>query len=137
MADYLLDTNHASPLITIGHPLRTKVLERREAGDTFALCVPVIAETKFGIGILPRAKSNFQEWERLRLLFTIYAVDGRDAEFAVDLQLSLRKSGWQLASFDALIAAVALRHKLTLLTTDRDFQAVDGLLTENWLLGLR
>ncbi|MCB0189396.1 MAG: PIN domain-containing protein, partial [Caldilineaceae bacterium] len=57
--------------------------------------------------------------------------------FAVDLQLSLRKSGWQLASFDALIAAVALRHKLTLLTTDRDFQAVDGLLTENWLLGLR
>lgn len=136
MADYLLDTNHASPLVTIGHPLRAKVLEHRETGDTFALCVPVIVEAKFGVGILPRAISNLQEWERLCKLFTTYAVDGSDAEFAVDLQLSLRKSGWQLASFDALIAAIALRHKLTLLTTDRDFQAVEGLLTENWLLGL-
>ncbi|MEZ4616131.1 MAG: type II toxin-antitoxin system VapC family toxin [Caldilineaceae bacterium] len=86
-------------MVTIGHPLRTKILEHREAGDTFA-------------------------------------VDGRDADFAVDLQLSLRKIGLQLASFDALIAAVALRHKLTLLTTDKDFQAIEGLLTENWLVGL-
>jgi hypothetical protein len=26
MANYLLDTNHASPLVTIGHPLRNKIL---------------------------------------------------------------------------------------------------------------
>ena len=34
---------------------------------------------------------------------------------------------------DALIAAVALRRDLTLLTTDGDFAAVPGLLCENWL----
>ena len=136
MANYLLDTNHASPLVTIGHPLRDKILDSLESGDTFALCVPVISETLFGIGVLPRAKSNFEEWQRLKLLMTTYALDADDAERAVNLQLSLRKTGWQLASFDALIAVVALRYDLTLLTTDRDFQAVEGLQTENWLIDL-
>lgn len=136
MGSYLLDTNHASPLVTIGHPLRAKVLERRERGDIFALCVPVITETKFGIGILPRAKSNLEEWQRLQPLLATYALDVNDAELAVDLQLALRKTGWQLGSFDALIAAVALRYALILLTTDRDFQAVEGLQVENWLVNL-
>lgn len=137
MANYLLDTNHASPLVTVGHPLRTKILDHREDGDSFAICVPVILETKFGIGIIPRAKSNLEEWRRLNPLLTIYAVDATDADVAVDLQLSLRKTGWQLASFDALIAAIALRYELTLLTTDKDFQAVEGLKTENWLADLK
>jgi len=135
MAQYLLDTNHASPLVTVGHPLRTKIIERREAGDTFALCVPAMTETKFGIGIF-RAKANLEEWQRLRPRFTAYALDASDAELAVDLQLALRKTGWQLASFDALIAAMALRYDLILLTTDRDFQAVAGLQIENWLVDL-
>ena len=137
MADYLLDTNHTSPLVTIGHLLRDRILQRREQGDTFALCVPVIVETKFGIGILPRAQANLKEWQRLTPLLTLYAVDADDAEVAVELQLALRKSGWQLASLDALIATIALRYELILLTTDRDFQAVDGLQTENWLADLR
>ncbi|MEZ4870546.1 MAG: type II toxin-antitoxin system VapC family toxin [Caldilineaceae bacterium] len=136
MAQYLLDTNHTSPLVTIGHPLRTKILAQREQGDIFDLCVPVITETKFGIGILPRAKSNLAEWQRLRPLLTTYALDASDAELAVDLQFALRKTGWQLGSFDALIAAVALRYDLTLLTTDRDFQAVESLQVENWLVNL-
>lgn len=133
MVQYLLDTNHASPLVTIGHPLRSIVLASLDKGDTFGLCVPVIVETKFGIGVLPRARANLEEWQRLRTRLPVYASDAIDAELAVDLQLVLRKSGWQLASFDALIAAIALRHDLTLLTSDRDFQAVEGLRIENWL----
>ena len=58
MANYLLDTNHASPLVTLSHPLRERILEKLDAGDDFAICVPVITETLFGIGILPRAKQN-------------------------------------------------------------------------------
>lgn len=133
MADYLLDSNHTSPLVTIGHPLRNKILQSLANSDTFGLCVPVILETKFGIGILPRAKSNLEEWQRLLPFFKVYPVDEHDAEDAVNLQLSLRKSGWQLTSFDALIASIALRFDLILLTTDKDFSAVDGLQIENWL----
>ena len=95
-------------LVTFGHSLRSRILTHRENGDSFALCVPVIVETKFGIGLLPRAESNLEEWQRLRPLMTVYAVDANDAEVAVDLQLSLKDTGWELASFDALIATVAL-----------------------------
>ena len=49
MADYLLDTNHASPLVTLGHPLRDEILRRLDEGHTFAICVPVLTETLFGI----------------------------------------------------------------------------------------
>ena len=38
-----------------------------------------------------------------------------------------RRQGWQLATIDALIAAIALRYNLILLTTDQDFRAIPGL----------
>jgi hypothetical protein len=37
MANYLLDTNHAAALVTLGHPLRLKVLLLLQVGDTFAI----------------------------------------------------------------------------------------------------
>ena len=133
MADYLLDTNHASPLVTLGHPLRERVLRRLDEGHTFAICVPVLTETLFGIAILPRAALNRGEWQRLRLAVPCYLLDERDAESAAELQLAMRRRGRQLETVDSLIAAVTLRYGLILLTTDMDFQAVPGLPQENWL----
>jgi len=133
MPNYLLDTNHASPLVTLGHPLREYILHRLDAGDRFAICVPVLAETLFGIGILPRAAQNLVEWKRLQPCLPCYIPDELDAEFAAKLQVALRSNGWQLATVDALIAAVALRYDLILLTTDRDFRAIPALQREDWL----
>ena len=92
----------------------------------------VLAEMLFGIGILPRATQNLAEWERLQPNFTCYFPDETDAKHAAELQISLRRGGWQLETVDAFIAVTALRYKLTLLTTDKDFMAVPGLLRENW-----
>lgn len=47
--------------------------------------------------------------------------------------MTLRRSGRQLATVDALIGAVALRYNLTLLSTDGDFTAIADLRLENWL----
>ena len=70
MAGYLLDTNHISPLVTLPHPLRRRVLGSLQAGDTFSIAVPALTEMLFGISILPRAKQNLEEWERLRPSFS-------------------------------------------------------------------
>jgi tRNA(fMet)-specific endonuclease VapC len=133
MSDYLLDTNHASPLVTAGHPLRQRVLPHLDAGDSFALCVPVVTETLFGIGILPRAAQNLAEWARLRPSLPCYIPDETDAESAAELQIALRRQGRQLETVDALVAVITLRYGLILLTTDGDFRAVPGLQHENWL----
>src|SRR2546422_11722438 len=66
MENYLLDTNHAAAWLRLGHPLRQRVLLRLQAGDTFAITVPVITETLYGIGLLPRGTQNLAEWARLR-----------------------------------------------------------------------
>lgn len=133
MSNYLLDTNPMSPLVTLEHPLRARVLQQLTQGDTFAVSVPSITELLFGIGTLPRAAQNRSEWDRLRPNFDVYAPDEMDAQEAADLQIALRRRGRQLETVDALIAALALRYDLILLTTDRDFEALPDLPQENWL----
>lgn len=133
MSAYLLDTD-LSPLITSGHPLRQRVIGALQEGHTFAICVPVLTEMLFGIGILPRAIANLAEWERLKPNFRFYAPDVLDGEKAAALQIALRRQGWQLETVDALVAITAERYQLILLTKDKDFTQVPGLQIENWIL---
>lgn len=133
MTNYLLDTNHLSPLVTPGHSLRQRVMIQLEQSDTFAFTIPSLAELIYGIGIIRRAKQNLTEWQRLRPYFVCYIPDEEDAEKAAQLQINLRRRGWQLDTVDAFIAIMALRYHLTLLTTDKDFAAIPNLPQENWL----
>ena len=89
MANFLFDTNHTAALVTLGHPLRARVLLRLQASDTFAVTVPVVAETLYGIGLLPRATQNLAEWARLRPNFTCYIPDEDDAENTATLQRAM------------------------------------------------
>jgi tRNA(fMet)-specific endonuclease VapC len=135
MADYLLDTNHLSPLVTFDHPLRQTLIDQLRHSHTFSIAAPVLTEFLFGIQTLPRAVTNLQEWQKYQNAFKYYDIDRADAEQAATLQLELRRRGRQLHTVDALIAAVALRYQLILLTTDQDFQALNGLAQENWVTG--
>ncbi len=133
MDGYLLDTNHLSPLVTLNHPLRERILSHYRQGYRFAIPLPALSEFLFGINLLPRAADNRAEWNKLKSSFNYYPLDHLDAQQAAILRLSLRKEGRQLALFDALIAVVALRYHLILLTTDKDFQPIPNLRLENWL----
>ncbi len=133
MAIYLLDANHASPLVTLTHPMRDKFFTALQAGHSFAICVPVLSEVWYGISLLPRAKQNREEWARLRVWLPCYSLDDADGDLAAELQITLRRIGRQLETVDALIAAVGIRYDLTLLTTDGDFLPITQLKKENWL----
>lgn len=52
---------------------------------------------------------------------TIVLPDRDDHVAAADLRNDCRKAGVQLGTADALIAQLSIRHRLTLLTTDKDF----------------
>jgi predicted nucleic acid-binding protein len=132
MAAYLLDTNHASPLVTPGHALILRMQHQQSLGDTFSICVPMLTEVLFGIGIAPRAEQNLQLWAPWEQSLECHVPDAADARRAAELQISLRRRGRQLATVDALIAVTALRYNLTLLSTDNDFDAVPGLRRESW-----
>jgi tRNA(fMet)-specific endonuclease VapC len=121
MTNYLLDANHLSPLVTLTHPLHQKIIRRLQAGDVFSIPAPALPATLFGFRMLPRAKKNIKEWEQPKFIYI--GVDKEDAEQAAELQVMLRRRGWQLKTVDALIAAIALRYDLILLTRDKDFNA--------------
>jgi predicted nucleic acid-binding protein len=132
MAEYLLDTNHLSPLVTLEHPLRERILLRMQAGDTFSIPSPALNEFLFGISVLPRAKQNLEEWERFKYQFNYYAIDRVSAERSATLRVTLRKRGLQLEALDSLIAIIALRYDLILLTTDKDFHPIPNLRYDSW-----
>ena len=131
---YLIDTNHASPLVSPGHPLRARFDREAVAGAEFFLCPIVRSETRFGLLTTPRAAANLREWDRLSARMTTVRVRPADSDLAADLRLFLRSRGRQLGLADSLIAAIALRLDLTLLTHDRDFAPVPHLRTSDWLV---
>lgn len=133
MADYLIDTNHLSPLVTQTHPLRSQILRQSRLGDSFTIAAPALTEFLFGIQMTPRFTQNVTEWAKLNVVFTYLGIERVDAEQAATLQTELHRHGKQLQTVDALITAVALRYHLILLTTDNDFQYVPGLQIEDWL----
>jgi len=133
VSDYLLDSNHANRLVDPSHPTRLRVRAALARGDVFYVILPVITETVFGFSILPRAVRNRLEWQAVRPSLALLDLDEDHAMDAADLQVRLRRGGRQLTIVDALIAAVALRHNLVVLTTDNDFSHVPLLRQENWV----
>ena len=133
MTSYLLDTNHASPLVTPGHPLRDRVLDEIESGNTFVIAIPALTEVWFGFLVSQRMLRNLAEWELLERKIDCISLEEPDAKTAASLQKLIRNRGRDLKTPDALIAAVALRYDFVLLTTDKDFLPVPGIKIENWL----
>ena len=69
----------------------------------------------------PRSRTEIIEhFATLPLL----APDRQDHIAAAELRNGCRQAGIQIGTIDALLAQLCLRHKLTLLTTDRDFSLI-------------
>ncbi|MEW6691002.1 MAG: PIN domain-containing protein, partial [Pseudomonadota bacterium] len=69
----------------------------------------------------PRARKEIIE--RFAALPLLVA-DRQDHIDAADLRNRCRRTGIQIGTIDALIAQLCVRHQLTLLTTDKDFDRV-------------
>ena len=69
----------------------------------------------------PRAKKQIIEHFAS---LPIVAPDRQDHIAAAELRNACRRAGIQIGTIDALLAQLCLRHKLTLLTTDREFSLI-------------
>ena len=98
MASFLLDTNHASPLVTDAHPLRLLVLKRMAAGDKFYVAVLVLAEILFGLRTTPRAENNLKEWAKQRDQMGWLPIDAQDALHSALLRAELQRRGRRWAN---------------------------------------
>jgi tRNA(fMet)-specific endonuclease VapC len=132
MADYLLDCNHLSRALRKVSPLRERIHQGRRAGHRFISCYPVLCELEAGIQQTPKPEENRRRLGQLLRHVRLWPLDSETARLYGKVYSELRDQGRVLSQIDMVLAALARQHKLIVLTTDRDFEALSDLRVENW-----
>jgi tRNA(fMet)-specific endonuclease VapC len=132
MPDYLLDCNHLSAALRKVSPVREQIHQGCKAGHRFISCYPVLCELEAGIQQTPKPDENRRRLAQLLRHVRLWPLDTNTTRFYGAVYIELRRLGRVLSQVDMVLAALARQHKLTVLTTDRDFEALTDLRVENW-----
>ena len=132
MPDYLLDCNHLSAALRKVSPVRERIQLGRSAGERFISCHPVLCELEVGIQRTSKPDENRRRLTQLLGHVRLWSLDNETTRIYGAIYLELRRKGRVLSQVDIMLAALARQHKLALLTTDRDFEALSDLRVENW-----
>ena len=132
---YLLDTNACIALIN-GKPasVRARLQKAAEAGAEMAVSSVVAFELWYGVA---KSRSPDVNSARVETFFQgpvrLLAFDEEDAKTAGMIRAAMEAVGRPLGAYDLLIAGQALRHKMTLITSNvREFSRVKGLVWQDW-----
>lgn len=124
----ILDTNALSAFVdgdrAVGDILRH---ETRPA-------IPVIVLGEFRHGIAPsRHRAAYETWLDTNLpFFDVLTVTDDTAAVYAALRVALEPAGQPIPANDAWIAALALQHRMPVLSRDHHFDAVRGLRRREW-----
>lgn len=124
----ILDTNALSAFAD-GNAALGEVL-RREA----RACIPVIVLGEFRYGIaLSRHRVAYERWllSQLRHFEVLPVTDHTVISYAA-VRVVLKQQGTPIPANDAWIAALALQHRLPVLSRDRHFDSVPQLARREW-----
>lgn len=116
---YLLDTSVAIELLTEGKRNETAISFIKD--EEVAIASITIHEILVGV------KNEDESRNKLISAVTILDYDKESAEISAQLERNMKKTGRLLGIFDMLIASVAIRHKLPLVTFDKAFSSVKDL----------
>ena len=124
----ILDTNALSAFVD-GDPGVGDVLRQQPLA---AIPVIVLVEFRYGIAA-SRHRAAYEAWLTSHLeRFDILAVTADTAVAYAALRVSLKRSGRPIPANDAWIAALALQHRLPILSRDEHFDVVPDLVRTAW-----
>lgn len=132
MAEYLLDTNHASRLMAQAEPITSRIRRSREGGDEFALSMTILGELYYAVYASQRRQENLRRLQALAQALRLWPYDEDAAEMFGRIQAEQKAAGRPIPPLDAQIAAVARTRGLILLTSDHHFQFVADIAIEDW-----
>ncbi len=124
----ILDTNALSAFVD-GDPA---VGARLASGDLPSLPVIVIGEFRYGIAA-SRHRIAYEGWltEHLQA-FDILPVTEATTRAYAHIRTTLKRMGRPVPANDAWIAALALQHRLAILSRDVHFDHIPGIRREGW-----
>ncbi len=124
----ILDTNALSAFVA-GDAGVGDALSRQARA---AIPVIVLGEFRYGIAE-SRHRAAYERWLETNLPhFDVLTVTDDTAVAYATLRVTLRRSGRPIPANDAWIAALALQHRLPVLSRDRHFDVVPGLDRKSW-----
>ncbi len=124
----ILDTNALSAFVD-GDAGLGEILRREPRA---AIPVIVLGEFRYGIA-QSRRRAEYVAWLDSHLdHFDVLAVTQETAETYAALRVALKQSGRPIPANDAWIAALALQHRLPVLSRDEHFDAVPRLERRSW-----
>jgi len=124
----ILDTNALSAFVD-GDVGVGEVLRRQARA---AIPVIVLGEFRYGIAE-SRHRTTYEAWLESELpCFDVLTVTDETAIAYAALRVALKRSGRPIPANDAWIAALALQHRLPVLSRDQHFDVVPGLERKSW-----
>ena len=124
----ILDTNALSAFVDgdadVGEILRNQARA--------AIPVIVLGEFRYGIA-QSRHRPAYEAWLETELPdFETLAITDETAVAYAALRVALKRSGRPIPANDAWIAALAIQHKLPVLSRDQHFDVVPNVKRRNW-----
>jgi predicted nucleic acid-binding protein len=132
MPAYLLDTNHVGMAVDRRSLVGQRIFEARLAGIRLGTCLPVLCEIEAGMRQVRNKIKYRRDLNHLLHQLRLWPIDLRTARIYGDLYMELRRHGRVLSQVDIMTAALSRQMKLTILTTDRDFEAIPDIRTADW-----
>ena len=132
MTAYLLDTNHVSALFKRDSGIISRVERATEA--EFGIGLPSVGELWFMVYNSQRIAANAAELDRILADFRLWGYERAEAVEFGRIKAELRRTGRPIPDIDVQLAGIARINGLTLLTSDKHFEAVSDLKIENWLV---
>lgn len=129
---YLLDTNHVGLAVRPESPVARRMREVRWEGHALGTCIPVLREIEAGLLQVRNPAAYRHQLERVLRVVRVWPLDRPCARGYGRLYNELRARGRVLSQVDLMVAALAEQLNATLITTDRDFEAVESLRVEDW-----
>lgn len=129
----LLDSNHLSAATYQVSPIRDRLRGEMRRGVAFGVCVPILCEVEIGLRQARHEVECRRELGHLLHRIRIWPLEIDLAAHYADIYGNLRDRGRVLSQVDILVAAMCRSEGLMLVSTDRDFEALPDIRTENWL----
>ena len=124
---YLLDTNIVIAILN-GEIDLGRGLEGSEA----CFNIVVLGELYYGAERSERVNDNLARIEEVEAAVTVLPCDRATARHYGRIKCQLKVKGKPIPENDIWIAATAQQHRLTVVTRDGHFAAIDGLVSEAW-----
>ena len=124
----ILDTNALSAFVD-GNPAVGELLSHQERA-----AIPVILLGEFRYGITSsRYRESYERWLDSHLAeFEVLSISADTAVAYAAIRVALKRAGKPIPANDTWIAALAVEHRLPVLSNDAHFDVVPGLRRVSW-----